>query len=579
MWTEEEIKEQYPTRLKLFDHYLVIHEQQFKNYVNGKHIKIYNNIKIPVLLLKDILENEQMYQRCVELYNNNSKELIVVGFDNDRVYDTIKVKMGVFTKAIYHCLEKYDIETNTNVDQKIEYFDRLSSWEQFKKDFENKGYEVDIEGKLYRFKVLELIEILNKDKKEFDDFFSLEKRDELIYGNSKVNYLYALCDMVYNHDLLEKYFLGNNMEMNYNEICDMEKIDFQSVNCYLKTNDFYLNDFEVNSLLEEEILKDMPENYTSLEKTIYIYIKLCDTLTYSMEYHAYDQQKKLIQKHDDIKRLNQITKDNNEVVCYEFNKIYGKFLDMLGIKFNTNTRSPKRYSDSHDYLKFRYDKYLLTADSVRGIITGDMVQIKQRNDIRGLFCHNKNSDSCKEVTEIINCVYDQYKKTYPLNTVKIVDDKRCENEIKKYRKSLDLDHEKVNFEIMEKFEGFIELLKNVPSGKNVDLLSIMWMLTKDIFNLYERDNYVDLTLVKEKLNNSEYEVSSSAVLTFNAKGYNLYPDENIYFKYNPLEKLKPIEKEKLNELFDNKILEEQSDKDMGIPGITREVKESHGQII
>ena len=53
--------------------------------------------------------------------------------------------------------------------------------------------------------------------------------------------------------------------------------------------------------------------------------------------------------------VGQISPDNNEVVCFEFNMIYAKMLDEQGLHFKSEYKNAmgEDYGDGHANLEFR----------------------------------------------------------------------------------------------------------------------------------------------------------------------------------------------------------------------------------
>ena len=63
---------------------------------------------------------------------------------------------------------------------------------------------------------------------------------------------------------------------------------------------------------------------------------MCKLLTYDDEYFAVNQKGPATEKHKDVNYVSNINLTNNRVVCFEFNLIYSKLLDELGINFKAD---------------------------------------------------------------------------------------------------------------------------------------------------------------------------------------------------------------------------------------------------
>ena len=82
-------------------------------------------------------------------------------------------------------------------------------------------------------------------------------------------------------------------------------------------------DFEVNPELEKIVLGSIPKGYYGIKKAIYIYVKLCRTLKYSMDYFVGKQEAiDYFRDPANIKNIDGI--NNKDVVCYVFNAILMK---------------------------------------------------------------------------------------------------------------------------------------------------------------------------------------------------------------------------------------------------------------
>jgi hypothetical protein len=133
---------------------------------------------------------------------------------------------------------------------------------------------------------------------------------------------------------------------------------------------------------------------------------MCKILTYDEEFYAVNQKGEVAKKHEQIENINNITPQNNKVVCYEFNAIYAKLLEELGINFEVKSATGKDdFGGGHAYLEFRDGKFLLMADSVISILNSDLFNAKMNLCLNGLSCINTNSDTRKEFQEIAAKVY------------------------------------------------------------------------------------------------------------------------------------------------------------------------------
>ena len=76
-------------------------------------------------------------------------------------------------------------------------------------------------------------------------------------------------------------------------------------------------DIVVNPELEKEVLESIPSGYTQIEKACYIYVKLCRTLNYSVDYYmGKPEAVEFFREPENIQKID--GKTNKDVVCYTF---------------------------------------------------------------------------------------------------------------------------------------------------------------------------------------------------------------------------------------------------------------------
>lgn len=312
----------------------------------------------------------------------------------------------------------------------------------------------------------------------------------------------------------------------------------------------------------------MPEESTDLEKAIYIYIKMCKLLTYDEEYYAVNQRGKAIEKHQSIDHVSTITPENNKVVCYEFNVIYSKLLNQLGLNFSSDYKSliGEYYGGSHSNLEFRSDKFLVQADSVTTILNGDIMQAKLNQPLVGLKCINKNKQTQQEfkesVTKMYKLIAEQEKSISENHEVEHI--QTIDELLEEYSKSTN-NIKDVSFE--ERLSILIDKV-NSTAMVGVDSLSYVLQLRKVLFTEEQRDNNLKVTIVK---NSEPFDLETtamaSAIFTLNDQGFEENPEQNIYYYYNPNQELIPITKEELQDRFNQGVLSYIQDSDPKIPGI------------
>ena len=285
----------------------------------------------------------------------------------------------------------------------------------------------------------------------------------------------------------------------------------------------------------------MEEDYTLLEKAIYIYLKMCNILTYNDEYYASEQLGKHLDKHRDINYLSSINLQNREAVCYEFNAIYAYMLNKLGIHFEVfSFEESDSYGEGHENLIFRVDKYLVKADSVDTIFYGDMFNTKVGEPTTGISCVNQNEETKAEFAYALKHVY---------NAIKSEEEYRQ----KYYQKVSDLevlqqlygkDSPKISFN--ERIKMMLEYV-DTSNFTGIAAYNYLLYLRKKLYTKEEQEKLL-IQIVKNNLPEESTKDASSIALIF------VDGNEPLYFIYEPFKPLRKVNKEELNNLFNNKEL-------------------------
>ena len=294
----------------------------------------------------------------------------------------------------------------------------------------------------------------------------------------------------------------------------------------------------------------MPDNLSTLEKAIYIYIKMCKVLTYDDEYYAVNQRGPATIKHKSIEHLSSITPSNNKVVCFEFNLMYTVFLSELGVNFESNYKGliDESYGDGHANVGFRIGKYIISADSVRSILHGDMMQSKYNQPLQGLRICNSNEETQKEFREAMSKIY----RLIAMQEKSIAENQRIE-----YVPDLE--------ELIEEYKGVTDSIKEISLSEKIsillykistnktigiDALSYLLQLRKVIFNNLERSQNIAISVVRDNINVTEDRIAvASAIIAISVEGFHKNEDDIVYYYYNPNYGLVKMAKDEIEDRF------------------------------
>lgn len=356
---------------------------------------------ITIELLKLLTNNQKYYKDFyIELIEKNNSSITLqtideIGFKKD--YDFNKFK-------IIDALEwaKDNNRLNSEEIEKLKILKMSAEFSMFEKKYASDTKSISIEGRFLTLPVKEFIDVMNCSPIEIKTILQQENYKDMTLDE----FVYALDDFLDENKILYKYYIPKKVSDNLNAL--KKATDITYINRCLEYPYNYLRRVEYSKKFKEEIFKDIPENFESLEKAFYIYYKMCKLLTYDEEQYARRKEIDYEIKHHDINRLKEIDSKNNRIVCYEFNALYAKFLRDLGIKYELEGSS--EYANGHAALIFRVDKFIVRADSTVGLIKSDLAYAKNDLILTGFTLENKNENTYNKFVEKIDNVYSYIAK-------------------------------------------------------------------------------------------------------------------------------------------------------------------------
>ena len=495
---------------------VLLDAQVFEKISNDTNKIVAEQFQYPVELLEYTLNDEQTFKTLFNLFQNVHK--FKIASDSSMDDETYEYEKIPFLEAIEVARDKGLIKLNRITYSRYKTLLDLISYGILKKQLQNKTIQAKVDGITYNIPANKIIEFLELDTKTLDDYINTPNRKESI---SKEAFLYIVRRFIIREKLMDNFIFPENIEKRITDIVNYEILDFESQNTYLSDENSLTSKTNLNPELIEAITKDIPANYSTLEKAIYIYIKMCKILSYNDEFFAAKQRGLAAEKHRMIDYIENISPQFPEVVCYEFNAIYAKMLHSLGINFHRECFSWKnKYGDGHEILSFRVGKYIIEADSSRQILTGDLFNAKVGNSIKGLKCRNQNFDTYMDFDEILRKVYKDIKK----------EDKSTFSEaLKEYEELTNTKQAHIPFNT--RFDIFLEKIRT-SSFNGLNIMSYILRLVNVLFTEEEREHYIDFEIIRD--NNPKDEdkiVATCGIITMNEKGILKDEEHNKYYIY------------------------------------------------
>ena len=565
---EEDSSFEWLTKITRNDGIVVVPPDTEKYLNDNNQISVVDSINktISKQLLIDIISDDYSFEILRNVFGGKGHFFsIILTEENGKLLDQFILGKIPFAKLLCEINTKEDPSLSDRYNQLIKYV----SFDRYKERTQDLFYRIKMDGKYYEIPIKLIHQFIELDDEEFNKLLS----DSNTFNDMALPYFaYAVKNYFYTNGIMNKYLVSNKIEERLEMIKSSKIIDIQMINDYLYTDDEYLDYINVNKELENFILNDIPDSFNDLEKAIYIYIKMCKTFTYDDEFFAVNELGPLTEKHQLIDNISNITPTNNKIVCYEFNMIYAHLLNKLGINYKkyVNTKHGEslfemgyhKYSEGHTFLKFRWGKYLVKADSVDTILHGDIMQAKLNQPLNGLICENINEKSKEDFSHIMTKVYKYIaEREEKISGNEVEEIESFDDIVSKFVSSTDkirpIDiHEKLNI-----------LINKINSTKmvGIDAFSYLLQLKKILFSEEEIENNIKITIIKKEEENS---AEALAIISI------ILPDENgnmitNRYIYKPGQDLIPISQEDLQEEFNNNRMGYIRSDDPIIPGIKR----------
>lgn len=495
---------------------ITLNEQIFSNLYNDTDKIVVGKNQYPLALLEYALTDTSFYDKLLSITKNKYK--FTINSSSPLEEDEHEYEKIPFLEAIEVAVDKKLIKLDKLLYQRYKALIDQISYKAFKQKYSGEPLKGKVEGKTYIILGSEVIKFLELDKNELDYLLSKPNQKDCI---SKEAFLYMIRKFIIRENIKDNFILPEQIEERMTEIINYEILDFEAINTYLSDENSLTNKTNLNPELVKALTEGLHENYDTLEQAIYIYIKMCKILSYNDEFFAARQKGLAAEKHQMIDYIETITPRFPEVVCYEFNAIYAKMLNHLGINFERECFSWKnKYGDGHENLSFRVGKYIIEADSSRQILTGDLFNAKIGASIKGLKCRNQNFDTYMEFCEILNKVYNDIKKE---------DKTEFSNALREYEELTKTKRNEVP--LNDRFNLFLEKIK-ASSFTGLNIMSYILKLVNVLFTEEEREYYIDFEIIRDNNPKDEDKLySTCGIITMNPNGIIKDEIHNKYYIY------------------------------------------------
>ena len=567
--TRLEMMQRFPELVAQFQFWDAISKEKNKEYVDSKKVDVldpraslYHNVPISVAAITDMVQDIPKFMAILDYFRTDTNFPFTIFFETeDEKIDSYSFSKYEIIKGLEKSITKGELKTDQQAIGAYQMLAPLVSVDALIDKYRDKEYTLKIEGVDHTFSSSGIVSLLLSNSYEFMKTISQKEID----GVPTEHYMYALTEFIRHEGITQTYNLSDDVIKRCQKLNQYEELDFEAVNKMFTTENVFLDDIQVNPELSEHVLSGMPKDYTDLEKAIYIYLKMCHTLTYDPMFFAVDQRGQFSLMHKDIKNIPTITPDNNKITCYEFASIYTSLLASQNInhKLVSTAVQKDEYGRGHFKAEFRDGKFLVSADAVTGILNSDMTSAKTDWNIHGLTCMNRNHGTKQEFYSVLNKVINHVSsQTKEGPVVSDISEETYEESLNAY---MDLDKVSLNIPFTDRVGIMLEQIGK--SGlEGIDAHSYLLQLRKTLFTKDEQDKQIDITVIRHNTREEDNPVDAISVITI-AEDYTEKESPMSYILYSAGEEPRPMEKEDVEGLMRDDVISYVTYPMKRIPGI------------
>lgn len=541
-------------KYEIIDDFVMVSKEDYQTLTTTSMVE---DTHISLVLLNMILECDDLFEYTLSVFKGIRKKFLLTVKSNDPIFNGCSkflTKKDLFyglSQAIRFGL----INLTTDERERFHKLKETIYFNFYENEHKDDIFEINIEGEDYKINVKDMFDFIGLNPLDC----GLKMRDKShLYGIKKEYFLYALSHYFKEKQLRGKFEFSHYQNLNLDAIMNNTYVDIQAFNKFLSTKDTIYKDVRISPELRDAVWSGMSDDFTLLEKVIYIYIKLCKTLTYDPEFYASRQKGKVLDKHKSIEHIEAITPQNNEAVCFEFNAIFTRFLYELGINFSSSyvNEVNEAYGAGHVNVEFRVGKFLILADAITSIFTGDLFGAKVDKKLVGFMCLNLNKDTIKEFNESLDKVTQYIKDNDNLS-----ENERGFDDYALYASFIK------SCQLYDKIEILKDNFLSTKRFKIMDMFSYIMMLGKMVFTSSELNNNIKFEIIKSNDTKDGVYAYPLGILTINMNGFSNNIRDNKYFVYDIENGLVRISIDELAYKFDKNIYEHIDEKTKNIPGL------------
>ena len=296
--------------------------------------------------IKRLLSVDDYFQQVIDLFDDKKRVMLNIYKIKEISH---AIKKNEFVALIEELYNNGQLDEIKNIDQKIAL---LKSYMDINRIIEDSPiYSITILGKQFNIETEKLIDFITTQGS--DTIKNNETTVSEIHGIPVKYFAFAVKNFIQEKKLTTNFSINKQTMDFINKITRSDYFDTYSLEEINETKDI-IEPTKLHPELVDYVFNNMPENYTDLEKALFVYLKLCRTFVYSPNFYASQQSQAANALHSDINLIPTLTPTNNSVVCYQFAQVYATILKSLGINYSVDAVLGE-YGHGHMNLTFKAD--------------------------------------------------------------------------------------------------------------------------------------------------------------------------------------------------------------------------------
>lgn len=482
-----------------------------------------------------LLLSDEYFDKLLEVIKNpRVSKIRILGIKDSSLDININVFINLVKYLNSNNMLNIDKTQSDSLNNKIKTIESMLTLHNLIKDIPT--HTTNIQGKDYTVETKDIMDFLSKN-------WSAEELNSIdsLYGIEPKYFVYVVNDFMKTNKLYARCNCSTRLAKLLSDLRLDNLIDTFSIDEINETVDS-VGHIELNPELVDYVFSNMPENYSDIEKAIFVYLKLAKVFTYDAEFYAEQQSDRANEIHSDINRLSTLTPQNNAIVCYEVNKVYAELLRLLGINYET-IYLIVNYGYGHANLKFKANDYLIHADMLPSVLGSDMINVKLERPIVGLNCMNLNKGMQDKFNEIQDKVYDEFIGLEPNSYME-------DNSFDKWKELLNpFVEEPTDLTIRDRLGMLIE----IEESSKLPTIERFVLLDKIFLESLHNSDSTYFTIVTQQKDKTKLK-RPTIILTYNEEEKSVNLNENKYILLDE-GNWRDIEQEELQALFDSGELE------------------------